>query len=113
VVPRNTSEEDLSRLKSLCSIHGVGLVTFSLDKATPDYGVVVLPAQAAPDMFYPNQMLKRLLEAAPEFSTNCSEAEHIAINRAIARSFERIEDGHACQPSTLPALINNRSAPTR
>lgn len=66
VVPRTTSEEDLSRLKSLCSIHGVGLVTFTLDKADPDYGVVVLPAQAAPDMFYANQMLKRLLEAAPK-----------------------------------------------
>lgn len=66
VVPRTTSEEDLARLKSLCSIHGVGLVTFTLNKAEPDYAVLVLPAQATPDMFYANQMLKRLLEAAPK-----------------------------------------------
>lgn len=60
VVPRSTSAEDMSRLKSLCSLHGVGLVTFLLDVATPDFGVVVLPALAEPDMFYVNAMLDRL-----------------------------------------------------
>ncbi len=35
VVPNTTSEDDLSRLKALCSIHGVGLVTFTLDKDAP------------------------------------------------------------------------------
>lgn len=65
VVPRTTSEEDMDRLKALSSIHGVGLVTFALDKASPDYSVIVLPAEAAPDMFYANQMLRRMLEAAP------------------------------------------------
>jgi hypothetical protein len=65
VVPNTTSEDDLSRLKALCSIHGVGLVTFTLDKAAPDYTVIVLPMQANPDMFYANQMLRRLLEATP------------------------------------------------
>ena len=66
VVPRTTSEDDLSRLKALCSIHGVGLVTFTLDKAAPDYTVVVLPMQASPDMFYANQMLRRLLDSSAE-----------------------------------------------
>lgn len=66
VVPRTTSEEDLSRLKALCSIHGVGLVVFALDKEAPDYTVIVLPAQASPDMFYANQMLKRLLDSSPD-----------------------------------------------
>lgn len=65
VLPDTTSQDDLGRLKALCSIHGVGLVTFTLDKAAPDYTIVVLPAQASPDMFYANQMLRRLLEAAP------------------------------------------------
>lgn len=65
VVPDITSEDDLSRLKALCSIHGVGLVIFSLDKTNPGYTVLVLPMQASPDMFYANQMLRRLLEAAP------------------------------------------------
>jgi len=66
VVPNSTSSDDLSRLKSLCSIHGVGLVTFSLNKDQPDYSVIVLPAIAAPDMFYVNSMLDRLKSSAPE-----------------------------------------------
>lgn len=65
VLPDTTNQDDLSRLKALCSIHGVGLVTFTLDRDAPDYTVLVLPAQAGPDMFYANQMLKRLLAAEP------------------------------------------------
>ena len=63
VVPNTTGEDDMGRLKALCSIHGVGLVTFTLDKAMPDYTTLVLPTQASPDMFYANQMLRRLLVA--------------------------------------------------
>jgi hypothetical protein len=63
VVPNTTGEDDMGRLKALCSIHGVGLVTFTLDKAAPDYTTTVLPKQASPDMFYANQMLRRLLAA--------------------------------------------------
>jgi hypothetical protein len=66
VLPRTTSEGDLNRLKALCSIHGVGLVTFTLDKAAPDYTVLVLPMQASPDLFYANEMLRRLLGSSPE-----------------------------------------------
>lgn len=64
VIPKTTSEDDLNRLKALCTIHGVGLVTFTLDKMAPDYTVVVLPTQASPDMFYANQMLRRLLDSS-------------------------------------------------
>jgi hypothetical protein len=66
VVPDTTSGDDLSRLKALCSLHGVGLVTFTLDKSAPDYNVVVLPVQAAPDMFYVNSMLDRLKASEPK-----------------------------------------------
>lgn len=66
VVPRTTSGDDMSRLKSLCSIHGVGLVTFVLDKEAPDYLVTVLPALASPDMFYVNTMLERLKLSEPK-----------------------------------------------
>lgn len=66
VVPRTTSSDDMSRLKSLCSIHGVGLVTFLLDKDAPDYLVVILPALASPDMFYVNTMLERLKSSEPK-----------------------------------------------
>jgi hypothetical protein len=66
VVPNSTSSDDMNRLKSLCSIHGVGLVTFALNKAQPDYAVVVLPVNAAPDMFYVNNMLERLKSSEPK-----------------------------------------------
>jgi hypothetical protein len=66
VVPNSTSSDDMSRLKSLCSIHGVGLVTFALNKQQPDYAVVVLPVNAAPDMFYVNNMLERLKSSEPK-----------------------------------------------
>lgn len=65
-VPRTTSSDDMSRLKSLCSIHGVGLVTFLLNKEIPDYIVVVLPQLASPDMFYVNTMLERLKLSEPK-----------------------------------------------
>ena len=65
VVPNNTSEDDMGRLKALCSIHGVGLVTFALDVEAPDFTIIVLPAQANPDMFYANTMLKRLEATSP------------------------------------------------
>lgn len=66
VVPNSTSSDDMNRLKSLCSIHGVGLVTFALNKQQPDYVVVVLPVNAAPDMFYVNSMLERIKASEPK-----------------------------------------------
>lgn len=66
VVPNSTTSDDINRLKSLCSIHGVGLVTFALNKDQPDYIVVVLPENAAPDMFYVNSMLERLKASEPD-----------------------------------------------
>lgn len=65
VVPRTTTSDDMNRLTSLCSIHGVGLVIFTLDVDQPDYGVIVLPAVASPDMFYVNTMLDRLKASEP------------------------------------------------
>lgn len=66
VVPDSTGSDDMSRLKSLCSIHGVGLVTFVVNKNQPDYTVIVLPVNASPDMFYVNSMLERLKSSEPE-----------------------------------------------
>ena len=65
VVPNSTSSDDMNRLKSLCSIHGVGLVTFTLNVDQPDYVVIVLPTVASPDMFYVNTMLDRLKASEP------------------------------------------------
>jgi hypothetical protein len=66
VVPNATSSDDINRLKSLCSIHGVGLVTFTLNKVQPNYTVAVLPEIASPDMFYVNSMLERLKANEPD-----------------------------------------------
>lgn len=65
VVPNTTNGDDMSRLKSLCSIHGVGLVTFTLDKNNPDYSVIILPVNASPDVFYVNNVLDRLKATEP------------------------------------------------
>jgi hypothetical protein len=65
VVPCTTSEDDMARLKALCSIHGVGLITFTLNIDAPDYTIIVLAVQANPDMFYVNTMLKRLEATSP------------------------------------------------
>lgn len=66
VVPNSTTSDDMNRLKSLCSIHGIGLVTFTLNKNQPDYTVVVLPVNASPDLFYVNNMLERLKSSEPK-----------------------------------------------
>ena len=65
VVPKLTTSDDMNRLTSLCSLHGVGLVTFTLNKEQPDYSVVVRPVVATPDMFYVNSMLERLKASEP------------------------------------------------
>lgn len=65
VIPNSTSGDDINRLKSLCSIHGVGLVTFALNKEEPEYSIIVLPQNASPDMFYVNSMLERLKSSEP------------------------------------------------
>lgn len=65
VVPKTTAPDDIERLTALCSIHGVGLVTFTLDKNQPAYSIVVLPISATPDTFYINNMLDRLKSKQP------------------------------------------------
>ncbi|WP_306223616.1 hypothetical protein [Bosea beijingensis] len=65
VMPETIGEDDLSRLKALCSIHGVGLVIYKLDKDNPGYRTVITPALASPDMFYANQAMTRLHTADP------------------------------------------------
>lgn len=60
VLPKSISSDDLSRLKSLCSINSIGLVTFTLDRDNPEYKLIVIPSYTRPDVFYVNTMLERL-----------------------------------------------------
>jgi hypothetical protein len=58
VVPRQSQDEEISRLDSLCQIFGIGLVTFDTDSpATPDFRIMVRPARHEPDLFYTNKYM--------------------------------------------------------
>ena len=70
VVPNSIGEEDKGRLKSLCGLHGIGLVAFALNPQQPEYALVVPPVQASPDMFYLNLMLERLKSADADILNN-------------------------------------------
>ena len=80
VVPRTTSADDLARLKALCSLHGVGLVTFTLDQAAPNYTTLVLPLQASPDMFSPTRCCSGYSITRRRCSRGCSD--RVATRRA-------------------------------
>jgi hypothetical protein len=63
VVPRNSAEEDKSRLESLCLIFGIGLILFdSMNAQNPQFEIRVRPARHEPDMFYVNKYMKMVEE---------------------------------------------------
>lgn len=61
VVPRQSQDEEISRLDSLCQIFGIGLVTFDANSpATPDFRILVRPVRHEPDLFYTNKYMARI-----------------------------------------------------
>ena len=59
VVPRNSSEDDKSRIESLCQIFGIGLILFdSTNVENPDWEIRVRALRHEPDMFYVNKYMK-------------------------------------------------------
>ena len=59
VIPKNSSDEDISRLDSLCLIFGIGLVLFDNTKpGDPKFEIRVRPIRHEPDMFYVNYYMK-------------------------------------------------------
>ena len=63
VVPKQSPEEDLSRLDALSMIFGIGLVLFDNTKPkAPDFEIRVRAAKHEPDMFYANKYLKLVEE---------------------------------------------------
>lgn len=67
-VPNGTAIEDLSRLEALCIINGLGLITFDLVAEQPNYALRVRAVTGRPDMYYVNQVARRLSEhAAKDF----------------------------------------------
>lgn len=59
-MPTSLTEEDQSRLESLCMLFGVGLVLFDLDKNNPRFSIRVRAQRFSPDMFYVNEFAERL-----------------------------------------------------
>ena len=59
-MPDTLSEEDQSRLESLCMLFGVGLVLFTVDKTNPLFSIRVRAQRFSPDMFYVNEFADRL-----------------------------------------------------
>jgi hypothetical protein len=59
-MPTTLTEEDQSRLESLCMLFGVGLVLFNPDKESPRFAIRVRAQRFSPDMFYVNEFAERL-----------------------------------------------------
>lgn len=59
-MPTALTEEDQSRLESLCMLFGVGLVLFDVDKDNPNFAIRVRAQRFSPDMFYVNEFADRL-----------------------------------------------------
>ena len=89
----------MNRLTSLCSLHGVGLVTFSLNKELPDYTVFVQPAVAAPDRFYVNSVLDRLKSSEPALLNNCFRHRHFV--KLVARLIDRPHEQALAEPLSM------------
>jgi hypothetical protein len=59
-MPTTLTEEDQSRLESLCMLFGIGLVLFDLNKDEPRFSIRVRAQRFSPDMFYANEFADRL-----------------------------------------------------
>lgn len=59
VVPKNSAEEDISRLDALSRIFGIGLILFdATNPKDPDFTIRARAARHEPDVFYVNKYLK-------------------------------------------------------
>jgi hypothetical protein len=59
VIPKQSPEEDLGRLDSLCMIFGLGLILFdNTTPTTPEFEIRVRAAKHEPDVFYANKYLQ-------------------------------------------------------
>jgi len=59
VIPKSSSEDDISRVEGLCLIFGIGLVLFDNNSVeNPQFEIRTRPSKHEPDMFYVNNNLK-------------------------------------------------------
>src|SRR5208337_891601 len=81
-MPTTLTEEDQSRLESLCMLFGVGLVLFDLDKDAPQFLIRVRAQRFSPDMFYANGFADRLKQHTLRCSGNYSVNPNAVFVRA-------------------------------
>jgi len=62
VMPETVTKPDLERMEALATLYGIGLVTFTLDPSAPAFELRVRAVPSQPDMFYVNEMARRLLD---------------------------------------------------
>lgn len=63
VIPKNSPEDDKSRIESLCLIFGIGLVFFNRnDKNNPEFEIRTRPIKHDPDPFYVNRYMPYIEE---------------------------------------------------
>ena len=61
VIPKSSSSDDISRLDSLCSIVGIGLVLFDSNNVKdPQFQIKTRPIKKEPDRFYTNQNIAQI-----------------------------------------------------
>jgi hypothetical protein len=59
VVPKNSSQDDISKLDALCLIFGIGLVLFDNSNVNePQFEIRARPLKHEPDMFFVNKYMK-------------------------------------------------------
>jgi hypothetical protein len=59
VIPKNSSQDDISKLDALCLIFGIGLILFDSSNVNdPQFEIRVRPIRHEPDMFYVNKYMK-------------------------------------------------------
>jgi len=56
------SEEDYSRLETLCILFGIGLVLFKVNPDEPEFQIRVRAQRYSPDMFYVNEFAERVYQ---------------------------------------------------
>ncbi|MBW2737670.1 MAG: hypothetical protein JRE64_02240 [Deltaproteobacteria bacterium] len=61
VIPKQSSQDEVARLDSLCQLFGIGLVLFNVESPnTPDFIIRVRPNKHEPDFFYTNKYMSRI-----------------------------------------------------
>ncbi len=66
VMPSTMTEEDESRLESLCMLFGIGMVLFEPGGPNTEFEIRVRAQRFTPDMYYVNEFADRLRDAHPE-----------------------------------------------